>query len=218
LVHREAAEDYVREKQRYVLTWFTERLQRTMWEKNNGMYWLGSQRGCRGLCERNTTVCIDLVHREAAEDYVKEKQQYVLTWFTERLQRTVWKKNNGMYWLSSQRGCRGLYKRKTTVCIDLVHREAAEDCVKEKQRHVLTWFTEMLQRTVWKKNNGMYWLSSQRGCRGLYKRKTTVCIDLVHREAAEDCVKEKQQYVSTLFTETVILKLYIHLAWYCSSN
>jgi hypothetical protein len=36
------------------LTWFTERLQRTMREKNNGMYWLGSQRGCRGLCERKT--------------------------------------------------------------------------------------------------------------------------------------------------------------------
>jgi hypothetical protein len=38
------------------------------------------------------------IHREAAEDYVREKQRYVLTWFTERLQRTVWKKNNGMYW------------------------------------------------------------------------------------------------------------------------
>jgi hypothetical protein len=42
-------------------------------------------------------VCIDLVHREAAEEYEREKQWYVLTWFTERLQRTMREKNNGMY-------------------------------------------------------------------------------------------------------------------------
>lgn len=45
---------------------------------------------------------------------------------------------------------------------------------------------------------------SKRGCRGLCERKSTVCINFVHREAAEDCVREKQWYVFTSFTETVI--------------